>query len=97
MSDKTDKELLEAIAQCAIAEYAAWKNRNLHRKHHMDFLHNFRLESGEYFDEEVDAQYHDDYFELKARRKEYQTKYATARAATRRCIVRAAAAMGDQE
>lgn len=92
-----DRELLELaeIGKRAIAEHAAWVARNKTRKEHRDFLRSYERETGEWFDvnqaEQEDVARHT---ELLKPAQDAQKKLTSARAATRRAIVRAAAEIG---
>jgi hypothetical protein len=96
----TDKELLGAAAK-AIAEHAAWKVRNSARNALKKFYRDYTDETGELFDRGdcVDGgefEYVTKFDELSNSLKKEQRNLTTKRAATRRAIVRAAAAIGEQ-
>lgn len=95
---KSDRELLElaAIGKLAVAEHTAWLVRNLERNKVRDFLNEYRENTGEwYVDEEAEPEDRTLFSSLSASLKMTQGKLATARAATRRAIVRAAAEIGE--
>ena len=96
----TDKELLGVSAK-AIAEHAAWKVRNLARSALRSFYNDYSGETGERFDRE-DCVHNGEsedvtkFDSLSKAAKAAQRILTTKRAATRRAIVRAAAAIGEQ-
>lgn len=96
----TDRDLLVGIGELSMREHAAWKARNEARKVLRAFFKNYTDETGERFDRGdcVDGGMHEDVAAFDAvskPAKEAQRKLTTARAATRRAIVRAAASMAD--
>jgi len=95
-----DKELLELAAK-AISENAAWKSRNLARNALRKFYIDYTDETGERFDRSdcVEGGEFEDvtkFDELSKAAKAAQRILTTKRAATRRAIVRAAAAIGEK-
>lgn len=92
-----DRELLELaeIGKRAVAEHAAWVARNKARKEHRDFLHSYERETGEWFAvEQAEQEDVTRHHELLKPAQDAQKKLTSARAATRRAIVRAAAEIG---
>lgn len=107
----TDRELLDkaaraagplaAIGALAYAEHSAWINRNKARNALRSFYSDYRSLTGEWFDrgDAIDGGDEDGdvpkFDKLKADLKDAQRKLSTTRSATRRAIVRAAAAIGS--
>lgn len=92
---------LAAIGALAYAEHAAWINRNKARNALRSFYSDYRSLTGEWFDrgDAIDGGDEDGdvpkFDKLQADLKNAQRKLSTARSATRRAIVRAAAAIGS--
>ena len=90
-----DRELLEAVAKAAINEHEAWKARNAARRAKREFWWQYKDATGEWFvKSEAEPDDIAKFAPLEAADKAARRRYATARAATRRAIVRAAAAIG---
>jgi len=96
-----DERTLLVVAAKAIEEHVAWKARNSARKALRTFYRNYSDETGERFDRDdcIAGGMHEDAAAFDAvsnPAKEAQQKLTSARAATRRAIVRAAAAIGEK-
>lgn len=93
----SDIELLELseVGRRAIAENDAWKARNKAREEFREWRRKYLGETGEWFDrDEAETEDVEVFDMLKRCADDSQKALATARAATRRAIVRAAAAIG---
>ena len=101
-ADLTDRALLElaakaagplaAVGVAALREHAAWVERNKTRSRVRSWLETYTKETGEWFvREEAEADDISAHDELRSASKNAQRSLTTARAATRRAIVRAAA------
>lgn len=95
----TDREILELarIGKLAVAENDARRVRDALRKEFRSFLRDLCPEPRDYIDEENDEpEIVDEMVRLRDAKRKAQQKLDTARAATRRAIVRAAAEIGKE-
>lgn len=98
-----DKELLEfleltTVGRLAMSEHEAWKARNTARRAFYEWLRSYRSETGDYYERDhAEPADRVEFSRLLSEKDAAQGRLATARAATRRAIVRAAAGIARQE